>query len=425
MGPSRDVWDQLARLRAIPADRATAEDYGAHVSRLTESVERICTENDGMAEELLCTYEQLGIVFDITRRLPTVHGEGEVVDLFVDTLRGSFDSRDVFVVYPHQLAKCPNEGGEPSLRAWLEHLCERTRDQRRVLVEPAPSHGLPDIVPNVVSEALVGPVFAGDSFVCAIATTRGQTAEAFRAVDMLLLESLTVFCGDLIRNHRLVQEVREMSITVVRSLVDAVDQKDQYTSGHSFRVGYFASLLGEALGLEETDLRMLQWGALLHDVGKIGIRDDVLKKTGKLTKEEFDHIKEHPVRSHKVVRGVAQLARALDGVLHHHEHYDGSGYPDGLCGEKIPLQARIIQIADVFDALTSTRSYRQAYGWQDALEILRQEAGRTVDPKLQAIFDRIIRGTLGDDPANWQRMLERANSFARTSDHDWCSAHEE
>ena len=116
------------------------------------------------------------------------------------------------------------------------------------------------------------------------ATMSEKEGQEFRACDMLLLESLSLFCGDLIRNHRLVDELQTMSVTMVRALVSAVDQKDTYTSGHSIRVGFYSTLLGRAAGLNEREMRDLKWSALLHDVGKIGSRDDVLKKPGKLTK---------------------------------------------------------------------------------------------------------------------------------------------
>ena len=160
---------------------------------------------------------------------------------------------------------------------------------------------------------------------------------------------------------------------------------------------------------------MLQWSALLHDVGKIGIRDDVLKKTGKLTKEEFDHIKEHPVRSYQVVEGIPHLAGALDGVLYHHERIDGTGYPEGLVGDEIPLQARIIQIADIFDALTSNRSYRSAYGWSQALGILREGSGTTSDPHLVKLFECAVRDAIGNDPDGWDRLIEQAERFSEAT----------
>ena len=293
-------------------------------------------------------------------------------------------------------------------RDWLRQMVDRSTEEGAVLVETPP----PGAMPDSVQELMIGPVFAGESSVCGIVLARREGTTPFRASDMLLLEALTMFCGDLIRNHRLMSELREASFTVVRALVNAVDQKDVYTSGHSLRVGYFATMLGERLGLDEHEREMLKWAALLHDVGKIGIRDDVLKKAGKLTEAEFDHMKEHPERSYHVASQVPQLAEALGGVLHHHERFDGSGYPKGLAGEEIPLQARIIIIADIFDALTSDRAYRSAFTWEKALSIMNEESGRTVDPELLAVFDRMLRGHLENDPDAWPRMVRQADAFA-------------
>ncbi len=447
-GHCEDVHRLLPMLRTCVAQIEPDADLDRLVSNLSEAVERMSVEHAGMAEELLCAYEQLGVVFEVTRKLPCVQSEAEVIELFVANLQRSFPKREVFFVHTpaahgldggasgHETVPPSECSGQPQgtstknarreesdSKAWIDTAIRRARDRGKVVVESAPQlPGRPDLSVDDVAEAMVGPVFAGtqvsnpcptDGYAGAIVLTRRAKVEEFRAGDMLLLESLTTFCSDLIRAHRLVHELREMSMAMVRSLVNAVDQKDPYTSGHSLRVGYFATLLGEELGLASTDLQMLEWSALLHDIGKIGIRDQVLKKQGRLTEEEFEHIREHPVRSHEVVQDVPQLAGALNGVLHHHEHYDGTGYPAGLAGDDIPLQARIIQIADIFDALTSDRSYRAARDWRQALDILEQEAGSTVDPNLRKVFDALIRKRLEGDRDGWADLVRCANRFTQ------------
>ena len=397
---------------------------------LEAALSRILAEHSGMAEELLRVYEQLGIVFEVTRKLPTVRDEQEVVRLFVENLRPTYPAALVAAVELADDGRPTIQGGDGELAPWVREALARCRDGRRVVVADSPNgerlgnrlrcrlECTPEQCDSTFVQVMCGPIYAGDAFVCALLLGRqplerpgaGSPAPgAFDASDMLLLDSLDMFCGDLIRNFRLLSEVRQLSVDTVRVLVSAVEQKDEYTSGHSTRVGRFAKLLGTELGLDQAALQMLEWSALLHDIGKIGIRDQVLKKPGKLTEEEFEHIKEHPVRSCKVVREVPQLAEALDGVAHHHEHWDGSGYPDGLAGEQIPLPARIIQVADVFDALTSTRSYRKAFQWTKALDILQEEAGTTVDPKVCATFCRLIRRIAGQQP----ELLEQIMSVRR------------
>ncbi len=410
-----DVQSRLEELRARVVMLRPDHDLDRLLWAVSEAAEQTMAEHRGMAEELLSVYEQLGIVFEVTRKLSIVQSESEVVELFIESLRDTFARCMVLIARPHPDGGWSARDHELAISDWVKKLADRARNTATVLVEPPPAEALP----RTVAEAMVGSVFAGDDFVCAIILTRTGSVPDFRSSDMLLLESLTKFCGDLIRNHRLVRELREMSLAVVRSLVNAVDQKDAYTSGHSLRVGYYATLLGKSLNLDEADLRMLQWGALLHDVGKIGIRDDVLKKEGKPTTEEYDHMKEHPVRSHQVVQGVLQLTGALDGVLHHHERYDGKGYPARLAKKDIPLQARIIQIADVFDALTSDRSYRPAYPWSKALAILEEEAGKLVDPRLSKVFADLINTMLENDEQAWDRLVRRASQFTQ-DDEESC-----
>lgn len=420
----------LKSLQQRLVDFQGPDDLNEIVSALGTALDDVLAEHQGMAEELIGAYEQLGIIFEVTRRLPEVQNETEVIDLFVESLHQSFGAWDVFIARPRMDGDWTSDRGAGVLSRWACGVIDRARHRRSVVVETAPTRvpcanadggearGSLDEggVAASVGEMMAAPVHAGTTLVCAIVLVRSPDSPAFRAVDMMLAESLATFCGDLIRNHRLVRELREMSIAMVRSLVNAVDQKDEYTCGHSLRVAHYATELGKRLGLSEIELQMLQWSALLHDVGKIGIRDAVLKKEGKLTEEEFNHIKEHPVRSYRVVAEVRQLAGALEGILHHHERWNGTGYPDRLAGEAIPLQARIIQMADMFDALTSNRSYRPAFDWQRALQIIEEEAGSTVDPSLQKVFDQLIRERVEHDPCAWDRMVREAEQFARVDE---------
>jgi HD-GYP domain-containing protein (c-di-GMP phosphodiesterase class II) len=137
-------------------------------------------------------------------------------------------------------------------------------------------------------------------------------------------------------------------------------------------------------------LRVLSQAAMLHDIGKIGVPDSILNKPGPLTDDEYRTIQEHPVRGHAIIKEVRSLQPALGGIRHHHERYDGTGYPDGLTGDGIPLDARIIAVADVFDALTSARSYRDAWTVNRALEAIRQDAGIGLDPVCVAALERVM-----------------------------------
>ena len=180
--------------------------------------------------------------------------------------------------------------------------------------------------------------------------------------------------------------LRRMSLEVTRALVAAVDKKDHYTSGHSERVGFLTRLIAERYGLRPTEVQIMEWAGLLHDIGKIGIHEEILRKPGKLTAEEFEAIKQHPRMGYEILKPIASFELVLDGVLYHHEHPDGSGYPEGRRRDEIPLVARILHVADTFDALTSTRSYRQAFTVEKAMQIIRDECGVRIDAEAAAKF---------------------------------------
>lgn len=213
----------------------------------------------------------------------------------------------------------------------------------------------------------------------------------FGTVEAGLVSSAASILATHARNVELFEQKGRLFLDAIRSLVFAVDAKDPYTSGHSERVALFARRLGQELGLDEEACRRLYLGGLLHDVGKIGIRGAILRKAGRLTDEEFAEIKQHAERSWTMLHDLPHLQQILPGIVHHHEEFDGSGYPDGLTGEEIPLDARILSVADAYDAMTSDRPYRKNMPQEKVDAILRQGAGTQWDARVvEAFFDAVL-----------------------------------
>jgi len=186
--------------------------------------------------------------------------------------------------------------------------------------------------------------------------------------------------------HELYQMLRDPNVAAIQSLAAAVDAKDAYTHGHSERVTDYALQIGQALGTGQELLDSLKVAGLLHDLGKIGVPDSILNKPGALTREEREAIEQHPSVGGKILRRAPQLDQIIPAVMFHHERWDGGGYPDGLRGDSIPLMARILAIADAFDAMTSDRPYRKAMTVEQAVLELRVNAGKQFDPDLVEVF---------------------------------------
>jgi response regulator RpfG family c-di-GMP phosphodiesterase len=183
--------------------------------------------------------------------------------------------------------------------------------------------------------------------------------------------------------------IEELFLEAVQTLVEALEAKDAYTRGHSARVSAYAAGTAGALGMSSTEVDLIQLGAEMHDVGKIGVRESVLLKPAHLTDEEYRHIMEHTVIGARIMAPLFKNApQALSIVRSHHERFDGSGFPDGLAGSEIPLYARIVCVADAFDAMTSGRTYRSARRPQDAFKEMRAHIGKQFDPDVVDAFVR-------------------------------------
>lgn len=206
-------------------------------------------------------------------------------------------------------------------------------------------------------------------------------------------------------NQGLVASLQRGYLETIRALANSIDAKDPYTRGHSMRVTNVAMAIGRKMGLDDEQLNILRYGGILHDIGKIGIKEEILLKKDRLSDEERKVVQMHPVLGEKIIEPIDFLQPVRSIVRHHHEWMDGSGYPDGLQGEEIPLEARIVNAADTYDAVTSNRPYQKAVDNREAIEILRRYRGRQIDPRvcdalIGIIEQRIDEGQL--NPQEWE-----------------------
>jgi putative two-component system response regulator len=216
-----------------------------------------------------------------------------------------------------------------------------------------------------------------------------------RRLDMWIREEVALRTAELEREK---ESLRLMSVSIAETLINAMEAKDLYLRGHSQRVAELAGQLAEELGLDAATCEDLRVAGRLHDVGKIGIREAILNKPDRLTPEEFDHVKRHVQIGLDILAPLFHIKQPLKYVEHHHERWDGVGYPLGLAGEAIPMGARILCAADTFDALTSKRAYRDPLEAQAALEHLRVDVGKQFDPRVYDALVRVITRRLARSP---------------------------
>jgi putative nucleotidyltransferase with HDIG domain len=245
-----------------------------------------------------------------------------------------------------------------------------------------------------VRQLVIVPMSEGDRVFGWLAIFNHANDQEFGTVEASLLNSIGSLLGIHSSNRDLYRMQSEFLASVVRAFTSAIDAKDPYTCGHSDRVARVAVRLAKELGCDAELLHTLYMAGLLHDVGKIGIDDAVLRKPEKLTEAEFEHIKEHPSLGYRILADISQLSAVLPAVLHHHEQWDGRGYPMKLVSDQIPLIARIVAVADAFDAMSSDRPYRKGMSVEKVNEIFKRGAGQQWDPEVItayfAAYDDIV-----------------------------------
>jgi len=250
---------------------------------------------------------------------------------------------------------------------------------------------LPDV--RLAMFEYVTPILVGGSKLRGVVFTGPKlNGREYSQFDIDMLKSVCNSAGIGLDNASLFQELQNTYLSTVKALVSLIEAKDPYTKGHTERVADYAVALGARMQLPKEQLKSIAFGAVLHDIGKLAIYEGLLNKEGKLTAKEWEEMKRHPVLGAQIIERMPFLHDAVGAVRHHHEQWNGGGYPDGLSGERIPIGARIVAVADSFDAMTTDRAYRPAFSRQEAMRRLRDGAGSQFDPRVVSCFLELIEG---------------------------------
>lgn len=262
--------------------------------------------------------------------------------------------------------------------------------------------GMPQYVPNIKESGEVLPLersFSDEGFashirvpltvrgeVTGVLTAGSKRTAAFSSEDLSIMEKLAAQIGIALENARLLKDVEELFIGTVKTLSEAIDAKSPWTRGHSERVTAIALSIARELGFVEQEMKDLELAGLLHDIGKLGTYESILDKPGRLTAEELDIMKQHPAKGAEILAPIKQLGHIVPAIKHHHEYYDGTGYPAGIKGEEIPLMARILTVADTVDAMGADRPYRKGKPMSDIVAELKRCSGTQFDPEIVEAF---------------------------------------
>jgi len=240
-----------------------------------------------------------------------------------------------------------------------------------------------------VNSFIIAPLLAGDKIIGIVGADREKSSNKVSPHDLDELAIFTNTIAETLHKAQLKEEVELSYLNTVKALVQAIEEKDAYTRGHSERVAEISVRIGSTMGMHGKRLEYLRLGCLLHDVGKIGISEAIVRKPKDLTESEYNIIKQHPIKGEEIVRPIGFLKDHLNIIRNHHEWYNGGGYPDGLKGEEIPLEAQIAAVADAFDAITSTRPYRKGLTQSEAYQRITLLSGSQFSPRVVEAFGEV------------------------------------
>ena len=387
----------------VTYSRHASEHLGATVTLLFEFQqgnlvkEREITE---LTTNLLTTYEEISLLYKIGSSITVASSSDEIIRLVCSELLDALDVETLAAVGVNASGPTRSVGGTLVMgertvsTAQLRNLYLLYVEQQAGGKPFIENHfqtrqQLAHFYPGVRSIMIV-PMIAGGETLSALLAINKRAGHEFGSNDAKLVCSIANEAAAQLKNAQLYEDLRSLLYSVVRALSSAIDAKDPYTCGHSERVAFLSRTLAERMGMAHPEAEEVYLAGLLHDIGKIGIKEDILQKTGRLTDEEMAHIRQHPEIGARILCNLKHLEGVLPGVRHHHERLDGTGYPAGLEGDQIPQIGRIISVADGFDAMTSNRPYRYAKPEAEAVTELERSSGTQYDSAIVELFIRMI-----------------------------------
>jgi HD-GYP domain-containing protein (c-di-GMP phosphodiesterase class II) len=362
---------------SLQAEILSPADQVPRISRLVrnlaEEMRQQETEALSLTREIVERYEQLSILFEMSERLGRAEDHGARAGAVLDTALESVGaSGGCLLLEGREKTLYFSKTGTDQERRQLLALAENASTQGQTKVDERRHIAMPLAVSN---RRLVGAMALGP-----------RDRSIYRSGDLKVLTTLSAYAALLFDSDRLYQDLEDLFFGTVRSMVEAIDAKDPRTRGHSERVRQLSLLIAQDLGIDGQQSKRLELAALLHDVGKIGLPDTILNNRGELRPEQWELVKQHPQMGVSIMSPVANIEDILPAIGEHHERYDGQGYPSGKAGENINLFARIISVADAFDAMTMERTYRPTFTREQALHEVRENSGRQFDPRIANLF---------------------------------------
>jgi len=355
---------------------------------------------DTFSQKLVQAYEENQMIFRVMRLFASHDAPAQQLEVICGLIRDVLRFGWVAVAFndsPRLIEELRGRtilagtapGGTPGVMGEINALARRARETWTNILTVG-SHPLATACGG---EVLCDPV-THDGVTIGVLLAGGKTGDdaEIASPEMQFFDAIADFIGTFHENAARFEEQRAMAMETLSALTGTIDAKDPYTRGHSERVAWLAAEIALAMGHTPEQAQRIRVAGIVHDIGKIGVPERILCKPGKLDDEEFAAIKRHPQIGYDILKNITLMSDTLPGVLHHHERWDGRGYPHGLAGEAIPLQARIIGLADTFDAMSSSRSYRQAMPRERVLAEIARCSGTQFDPEVAAAFSRVNRG---------------------------------